>query len=97
MLWYNMPVIYLTPRKADSIRAIIGVDKDQKYVSLLDFIKENGDNKLGPYIEEAYSTQIPNGFQKEVKNTYDRLSLLSDVMQGRNIKIFPIPENDNSK
>lgn len=97
MLWYNMPIIYLTPRKADSIRTIIGVDKDQKYVSLLDFFAENGRNKLGPYIEEAYSTQIPNGFQKEVKNTYDRLSLLSDVIEGRNIKIFPIPENDNNK
>jgi len=25
ILWYNVPIIYLTPRKADSIRTIIGV------------------------------------------------------------------------
>ncbi len=97
MLWYNMPVIYLTPRKADSIRTIIGVKKSQKYVSLLDFFTPQGRNKLGPYIEESFKTQIPNGFQKEVKNTYGRLSLLSDAIEGRSIKIFPVPSDDNNK
>jgi ABC-type transport system involved in cytochrome c biogenesis permease subunit len=97
MLWYNIPVIYLTPRKADSIRTVIGVDKSQKYVSLLDFFTENGRNKLGPYIEEAFKAQVPNGFQKEVKDTYGRLSLLSDAIEGRSIKIFPVPEDENNK
>ncbi|WP_138434167.1 cytochrome c biogenesis protein CcsA [Winogradskyella algicola] len=97
VLWYNIPVIYLTPRKADSIRTIIGVDKDQKYVSLLDFFTEDGRNKLGPYIEEAFKAQVPNGFQKEVKNTYGRLTLLSDAIEGRNIRIFPVPEDENNK
>ena len=97
MLWYNMPIIYLTPKKADSIRTIIGVDKSQKYVSLLDFFTEDGRNKLGPYIESAFKAQIPNGFQKEVKNTYGRLSLLSDAIEGRSIKIFPVPNDENNK
>ncbi|BAO76950.1 cytochrome c biogenesis protein CcsA [Winogradskyella sp. PG-2] len=97
MLWYNMPVIYLTPRKADSIRTIIGVDKDEKYVSLLDFFTGTGRNKLGPYIEDAFKAQIPSGFQKEVKDTYGRLSLLSDAIEGRSIKIFPVPEDENNK
>jgi cytochrome c-type biogenesis protein CcsB len=97
MLWYNIPIIYLTPRKADSIRTVIGVDKSQKYVSLLDFFTENGRNKLGPYIEEAFKEQVPNGFQKEVKDTYGRLSLLSDAIEGRSIKIFPVPEDENNK
>ncbi len=96
-LWYNMPVIYLTPRKADSIRSIIGVSTDEKYVSLLNFFTEDGRNKLGPYIEDAYKAQIPSGFQKEIKNTYGRLSLLSDAIEGRNIKIFPVPEDENNK
>tara|TARA_R100001369_G_scaffold24665_2_gene45209 strand:- start:58848 stop:61970 length:3123 start_codon:yes stop_codon:yes gene_type:complete len=97
MLWYNIPVIYLTPRKADSIRTIIGVDKSQKYVSLLDFFTEEGRNKLGPYIEEAFKAQVPNGFQKEVKDTYGRLNLLSDAIEGRSIKIFPVPDDENNK
>ncbi|WP_179346496.1 cytochrome c biogenesis protein CcsA [Winogradskyella ursingii] len=96
MLWYNMPVIYLTPRKADSIRTIIGVPKDQKYVSLLDFFTPKGRNKLGPYIETAFKAQVPNGFQKEVKNTYGRLNLLSDAIEGRSMKIFPVPNDDNN-
>ena len=95
MLWYNVPVIYLTPRKADSIRTIIGVDKSQKYVSLLDFFTTDGRNKLGPYIESAFKAQVPSGFQKEVKNTYGRLSLLSDAIEGRSIRIFPVPDDEN--
>lgn len=97
MLWYNMPVIYLTPRKADSIRTIIGVDKSQKYVSLLDFFTPDGRNKLGPYLEEAFDASVKGGFLKEVQNTYGRLSLLSDAIEGRNIKIFPVPEDENNK
>jgi len=97
MLWYNVPVIYLKPRKADSIRAIIGVDYSEKYVSLLDFFTPDGRNKLGPYIEEAFKAQVPNGFQKEVKETYGRLSLLSDAIEGRSLNIFPFPEDENNK
>ena len=96
MLWYNVPIIYLKPRKADSIRTIIGVDYSEKYVSLLDFFTVDGRNKLGPYIEESFKAQVPNGFQKEVKEAYGRLSLLSDVIEGRSIKIFPVPEDENN-
>jgi cytochrome c-type biogenesis protein CcsB len=97
MLWYNMPIIYLTPRKADSIRTIIGIDKSQKHVSLLDFFTPDGRNKLGPYLEEAFDAQVQGGFLQEVKNTYERLSFLSDAIEGRNIKIFPVPEDENNK
>lgn len=97
MLWYNVPIIYLKPRKADSIRRIIGVGYDQKYVSLLDFFTPDGRNKLGPYIEESFKAQVPSGFQKEVKDTYGRLSLLSDAIEGRSVKIFPVPEDENNK
>ncbi|WP_299127817.1 cytochrome c biogenesis protein CcsA [uncultured Winogradskyella sp.] len=97
MLWYNMPIIYLTPRKADSIRTIIGIDKSQKYVSLLDFFTPDGRNKLGPYLEDAFSANVVGGFSKEVQNTYGRLSLLSDAIEGRNVKIFPVPNDENNK
>ena len=96
LLWYNVPIIYLKPRKADSIRTIIDVDYSEKYVSLLDFFTPDGRNKLGPYIEEAYKAQVPNGFQKEVKEAYGRLGLLSDAIEGRSIKIFPVPEDENN-
>lgn len=97
MLWYNMPIIYLKPRKADSIRNIIGVDYDQKYVRLIDFFTKEGRNKLGPYVEDAFKAQVPNGFQKEIKETYGRLSLLSDAIQGRSLRIFPVPNDEGNK
>ncbi|SHH68566.1 cytochrome c biogenesis protein CcsA [Winogradskyella jejuensis] len=95
-LWYNMPVIYLTPRKADTVRSIIGVGTSEKYVSLLDFINPNGTNKLDPYLEEAFSAAIPNGTQKEIKMAYERLSLLSGIIEGRSLKIFPVPNDENN-
>ncbi|MGS2726567.1 cytochrome c biogenesis protein CcsA [Psychroserpens sp. BH13MA-6] len=96
LFWYNVPVIYLAKRKGDSIRKIIGVDTDQKYVSITDFLTPDGRNKLGPYLEEAYSAEVPNGFQKEFKEAYDRMSLLFNTLDGRSIKIFPVPEDERN-
>lgn len=97
LLWYNVPIIYLKPKKADTIRSIIGVPKDQKYVTLVDFFAENGNYKLAPYIEDAYKAQVPNGSQKEFKEADQRVNLLYNAIEGRAIKIFPVPNDDNNK
>lgn len=94
LFWYNVPIIYLAKRKGDSIRKIIGVDTDQKYVAITDFLTDDGRNKLGPYLEEAYSAEVPNGFQKEFREAYDRLSLLFNTLDGRSMKIFPVPNDE---
>ena len=96
LFWYNVPIIYLPKRKGDSIRKIIGVSTDKKYVSITDFLTDDGRNKLGPYLEEAYAAEIPNGFQKEFKEAYDRMSLLFNTLDGRSIKIFPVPNDDKN-
>ncbi|WP_298761670.1 cytochrome c biogenesis protein CcsA [uncultured Psychroserpens sp.] len=96
LFWYNVPIIYLPKRKGDSIRNIIGVSKDKKYVSITDFLTDDGRNKLGPYLEEAYAAEVPNGFQKEFKEAYDRMSLLFNTLDGRSIKIFPIPGDEKN-
>ncbi|WP_299117311.1 cytochrome c biogenesis protein CcsA [uncultured Winogradskyella sp.] len=96
-LWTNTPVIYLKLKKGDSIRKIIGVDKSQKHVRFVDFFTEKGVYKLEPYLAEAYKAQIPNGFQKEFRETNDRVRLLFDVVEGNSVKIFPIPEDENNK
>ncbi|WP_298904526.1 cytochrome c biogenesis protein CcsA [uncultured Psychroserpens sp.] len=96
LFWYNVPIIYLPKRKGDSIRKIIGVSKDKKYVSITDFLTDDGRNKLGPYLEEAYAAEIPNGFQKEFKEAYDRMSLLFNTLDGRSIKIFPVPNDEKN-
>ncbi|MFV9550682.1 cytochrome c biogenesis protein CcsA [Algibacter sp. PT7-4] len=97
MLWYNVPVIYLKPRKADSIRKLIGAQKETEYVPLADFFTNKGEYKLAPYLDEAYKAQIPNGFQKEFKETDQRVNLLYNTIEGMSLKVFPIPNDENNK
>ncbi|WP_452220889.1 cytochrome c biogenesis protein CcsA [Lacinutrix salivirga] len=97
LLWYNVPVIYIKPRKGDSIRRIIGLDKTEEFATLADFFTNNGIYKLGPYLNEAYKTQVPNAIQKEMKEADQRVNLLYNTVEGRSLKIFPVPEDENNK
>ena len=97
LLWYSVPLIFLKSKKADSIRSIIGVEKDLKHASLVDFFTERGEYKLGPYLEEAYRAAIPNAFQKEFRETDQRVNLLYNAVNGTTLKIFPIPNDENNK
>lgn len=96
-LWTNTPLIYLARSKGDSVRSIIGVNKSEKYVRFVDFFTERGVYKLEPYLAEAYKAQIPNGHQKEFRETNDRVRLLFDVIEGNSLKIFPVPGDENNK
>ncbi|NNC49504.1 MAG: cytochrome c biogenesis protein CcsA [Flaviramulus sp.] len=96
MLWYNVPIIYLKPKKGDSIRKLIGAEKTEKYVALADFFSASGSYKLAPYLDEAYKAQVPNGFQKEFKETDQRVNLLYNTIEGMSLKIFPIPNDENN-
>jgi len=97
LLWYNVPVIYLKMKKGDSIRSIIGVNNTQKYVPLVDFFTERGEYKLAPYLEDAYKAQVPTGYQKEFKETDQRVNLLYNMIDGKSLKFFPIPDDENDK
>ncbi|XMO85676.1 cytochrome c biogenesis protein CcsA [Algibacter sp. AS12] len=97
MLWYNVPIIYLKPKKGDSIRRLLGANKDVSYVPLADFFSDRGEYKLAPFLDEAYKAQVPNGFQKEFKETDQRVNLLYNTIEGMSLKIFPIPNDDNNK
>ncbi len=97
LFWYEVPLIYLSPKKADSIRTIIGVNVSDKFVSLSDFFDGNGRYKLSPYLQEAYAAQIPNGYQKEFKEIDQRVNLLYTTIEGRTLRIFPVPDDENNK
>ena len=97
LLWYSVPLIFLKSKKADSIRSIIGVNKDLKHASLVDFFTERGEYKLGPFLEEAYRAAVPNAFQKEFRETDQRVNLLYNAVQGTTLKIFPVPDDENNK
>ncbi|MBT8273590.1 MAG: cytochrome c biogenesis protein ResB, partial [Bacteroidia bacterium] len=96
LLWYNVPIIYLKKKKADTIRNLIGVDKDSKYATLANFFTPSGNYKLGPYLEEAYKSQVPTAIQKEFKEADQRVNLLYNTLEGRSLKLFPVPNDDNN-
>ena len=96
-LWYNIPIIYLAKKKADTIRNIIGVEKDKKYAALADFLTDKGEYKLASYVDEAFSTLSPNAIQKEFKEAHQRVSLLFNALEGMVLKIFPVPNDNNNK
>lgn len=97
LLWYNVPIIYIKPKKGDSIRSLIGIPKEAKHATLADFFTVRGEYKLSPYLEEAYKAQVPSGFQKEFKETDQRVSLLYNAVEGMSLRIFPIPNHENNK
>ena len=97
-LWYNTEFIALDKKtQNDSIRSIIGVPKDQENIKATDFFDDKGQNKLGPYLQEAFSTNNPNKFQQDFKDAYFRLSLLDRALSGEIVKIFPLLNDDNNK
>ncbi|MBT8184680.1 MAG: cytochrome c biogenesis protein CcsA, partial [Eudoraea sp.] len=97
-LWYNTEFIALDKKaQNDSIRKIIGIPQGQKNIKATDFFDAKGQNKLGPYLQEAFSTNTPNKFQQDFKDAYFRLSLLDRALSGEIVKIFPLLNDENNK
>ena len=95
-VWYNMPIIYLKSGN-DSIRKIAGLDKKAKYASLLDFFDEQNNYKLTKQLDEAYKAPVPNQFQKDFIDLDKRIILLNSALGGGILKVFPVPNDANSK
>lgn len=95
-IWYNVPVINVK-KDNDSIRHIVGVPEDQKYLALTSFFDQEGNYKLGPYLESAYQAAVPNQFDKDFIETDRRVNLLYNALQGKILRIFPIPGDENNK
>ena len=97
-LWYNTEFIALDKKaQNDSIRKIIGIPQGQPNIKATDFFDSKGQNKLGPYLQEAFATNNPNKFQQDFKDAYFRLSLLDRALSGEIVKIFPLLDDENNK
>jgi len=95
-LWYNIPIIYLK-RGNDSIRKITGVAPKAKYASLISFFDEEGNYKIATQLEEAYKAGVPNQFQKDFIEVDRRVNLLYSALEGKVLRVFPIPEDENNR
>ncbi|MBZ9729186.1 cytochrome c biogenesis protein CcsA [Salegentibacter sp. JZCK2] len=96
MIWYNVPIIYVE-KKNDSLHNILGVAQGEKYLTLSSFFDDMGNYKLSPLLEEAYQAAVPNKFQKDFIETDKKVNLLYRALQGKILRIFPIPEHENNK
>ncbi len=95
-VWIEIPLIYIK-RGNDSIRKIIGIDKDAEFAPFVAFFDEKGNYKLSPYLEEAFKNANPNQFEKDFIETDKKVNLMESALSGRILKIFPIPNDENSK
>jgi len=95
-VWYNVPLIYLK-RGNDSIRKIAGLNLNAKYAPLLSFFDLEGNYKLAEPLEEAYRAAVPNQFQKDFIELDRKVNLLYSALEGKVMRIFPIPEDSNNK
>jgi len=95
-LWYNAPLIYIKP-KNDSIRKLLEVSVDKEYLSMTDFFDGTGAYKLAPYLEDAYQSAVPNSFETDFIETDKKVNLLFNALNGKMLRIFPIPGDNNNK
>jgi len=94
--WYNLPIIYLK-RGNDSIRKLIGVEKDAKYAPLVAFFDEAGGYKLANLLDAAYKEPVPNQFQKDFIDADKKVNLLYSALSGQILKVFPVPGDKANK
>ena len=95
-VWYNVPLIYLK-RGNDSLRKLAGIEKKAKYAPLLSFFDSQGNYKLATPLEEAYRASVPNKFQNDFIELDRRVNLLYSALEGKVMRIFPIPNDQNNK
>ena len=95
-LWYNVPIIYLK-RGNDSIRRIAGINEKDKYAPLVSFFDSQGNYKISKQLEDAYRTQTPNQFQKDFIELDRRVNLLYSALEGKVLRIFPVPNDSSNK
>jgi len=95
-VWYNVPLIYLK-RGNDSIRKLAGLELNAKYAPLLSFFDSQGNYKLASSLENAYKAAVPNKFQSDFIELDRRVNLLYSALEGKVMRIFPIPNDINNK
>ena len=95
-IWIEVPLIYIKAGN-DSIRKIIGIDKEAKYAPFISFFDEKGNYKLSRYLDDAFKNANPNQFEKDFIETDKKVNLMESALSGRILKIFPIPNDANNK
>jgi len=71
--------------------------KKEKYAAFVDFFDDKGNYKLAKNLETAYKSSLPNQFEKDFIETDRKVNLLFSAIDGKILKIFPIPNDKSNK
>ena len=97
-VWFNAPIVYIkSGQKGDTIKKILGIDKTIKKAPLVSFFDSLGNYKLATNLEKAYLATIPTQIEKDVIELDRRVNLLYSALEGKIMRIFPIPNDVNNK
>ena len=97
-VWFNAPLVYIKSRqKGDTIKKIIGIDKNTKKAPLVSFFDSLGNYKLAANLERAYLAPVPTQIEKDIIELDRRVNLLYSALEGKIMRIFPVPDNANYK
>ena len=97
-VWFNAPIVYIkSGQKGDTIKKILGIDKAIKKAPLVSFFDSLGNYKLATNLEKAYLATIPTQIEKDVIELDRRVNLLYSALEGKIMRIFPVPNDINNK
>ena len=97
-VWFNAPIVYIkSGQKGDTIKKIIGVDEKIKKAPLVSFFDSLGNYKLATNLEKAYLSNVPSQIEKDIIELDRRVNLLYSALEGKIMRIFPVPNDVNNK
>ena len=97
-VWFNAPIVYIkSGQKGDTIKKIIGIDKKIKKAPLVSFFDSLGNYKLATNLEKAYLSNVPSQIEKDIIELDRRVNLLYSALEGKIMRIFPVPNDVNNK
>ena len=97
-VWFNAPIIYIkSGQKGDTIKKIIGIDEKIKKAPLVSFFDSLGNYKLANNLEKAYLSNVPSQIEKDIIELDRRVNLLYSALEGKIMRIFPVPNDINNK
>ena len=97
-VWFNAPIVYIkSGQKGDTIKKIIGIDEKIKKAPLVSFFDSLGNYKLATNLEKAYLSNVPSQIEKDIIELDRRVNLLYSALEGKIMRIFPVPNDINNK
>ena len=97
-VWFNAPIVYIkSGQKGDTIKKIIDIDEKIKKAPLVSFFDSIGNYKLAANLEKAYLSNVPSQIEKDIIELDRRVNLLYSALEGKIMRIFPVPNDINNK